>query len=344
MLLQQFIDRYKKARKQEFLNRPATYRCQYAFIGAGQHSFSNLYPLIHYLAVPLKMICTLHQEHADKMAARFTDCTGTGSIDDIVNNENIKGVFVSANPSQHFDIVQRLLTAGKTVFVEKPPCYTLQELNKLIAHPRSQNCMAGLQKRFSTVNELLQPYCTSAIDYSYRYFTGSYPEGDAAVELFIHPIDNLVWLFGDVEHVHIQPSLKNNQNTIISVAHKNKVTGVLHLSTDHSWKTPVDELMVNSKDSILEAKYPNGLTSTKKSPVYFNIPMEKISKRPVTKQVLLDNNNFVPTVPNNTIAAQGFLGEIEYFVKMTENNEMQPRHHLQTLIPAYTIIEKLGGR
>jgi virulence factor len=344
MLLQQFIERYKKARKQEFLNRPSSYRCQYAFIGAGQHSFSNLYPLIHYFGVPLKMICTLHKEHADKMAARFNDCTGTGNLEDIINNKEIKGVFVSANPSQHFDIVQHLLTAGKTVFVEKPPCYSLQELTKLIAHPRSQYCMAGLQKRFSTVNELLQPYCASAIDYSYRYFTGPYPEGDAAVELFIHPIYNLIWLFGDVENVHIQPSLKNDQGRIISIAHKNKVTGVMHLSTGHSWKTPVDEMMVNTQSAVLDAAYPNLLTATKKSPVFFNIPIEKISKRPVTKQILLDNNNFVPTVPNNTIAAQGFLGEIEFFLKMTESNELQARHHLQSLVPVYSIIERFKQR
>jgi hypothetical protein len=60
--------------------------------------------------------------------------------------------------------------------------------------------------------------------------------------------------------------------------------------------------------------------------------------------VLLDNNNFVPTIPNNTIAAQGFLGEIEYFLKMTEENELQSRHHLQTLIPTFTIIEKMRAQ
>lgn len=341
MLLQQFIERYKKARKQEFLNLPASYRCQYAFIGAGQHSFSNLYPLVQYLGVPLTMICTLHKEHAEKMAGRFNNCIGTGNLEDIINNGQIKGVFVSASPSQHFEIVQHLLTAGKTVFVEKPPCYTLQELQKLIHHPRSQYCLAGLQKRFSTINQLLQPFCASAIDYNYRYFTGAYPEGDALVELFIHAIDNLVSLFGDVEHVHIQTSQKNKENRIISIVHKNKVGGVLHLSTDHSWKIPVDELLVNTSSNILEANYPNQLTATKKSPVYFNLPMEKISKSPVTKKILLDNNNFVPTVPNNSVAAQGFLGEIEYFLKMTEQNEMHERYHLQTLVPTYTIIEKM---
>jgi virulence factor len=341
MLLQRFIERYKKARKQAYLDKPGTYRCQYAFIGAGQHSTNNLYPLIQYLGVPLKMICTLHKKHAEKMATRFNECKGTGNLEDILNNDLIKGVFVSASPGQHFDIVHKLLTAGKTVFVEKPACYSLQELTKLASHPRSQHCLVGLQKRFSTINQLLQPHCSSAIDYSYRYFSGAYPEGDAFVELFIHPIDNLVFLFGDVAQVHIQTSLKNGRNHIISVEHKNKVTGVLHLSTDHSWKTPVDELMMNTKGEILQANYPNSLTSTKKSPVYFNVPFEKISKAPVTKNVLFDNNNFVPTVPNNTLAAQGFLGEIEHFLAMTERNEFQPQHHLSSLIPTYSIIEKM---
>lgn len=341
MLLQRFIERYKKARKQEYLNLPSNYRYRYAFIGAGQHSFSNLYPVLHHLGVPLSTVCTLHRDHAEKMATRFKDCIGTDQLQEILNNDSVKGVFVSANPNQHFQLVQQLLSAGKTVFVEKPPCYSLQELEQLVQHPRSGYCLPGLQKRFSTINQLLQRYTGSAIDYSYRYFTGAYPEGDALAELFIHPIDNAVYLFGEIKKAYIQPSLKNRNNYVLSVVHASNTTGVIHLSIDHSWKIPVDELLINAGGEILQATYPNRLVSTSKSPVYLNVPLEKISKRPVTQHVLLDNNHFVPTVPNNNIATQGFLGEISYFLQVTEKDETFTRHHLRSLLPTYTIIEKM---
>jgi virulence factor len=340
MSFQQFIERYKTKRKQAFLNQPGSYRHQYAFIGTGQHSFDNLYPIVQYLALPLKRICARHAEHAVKMAARFPACTGSDHLEDILNDEQIRGVFVSASPSQHFELVQRLLTAGKNVLVEKPPCYTLHELQKLAVHDRAKHCLVGLQKRFSTINRRLERYTGAAIDYSCRYLTGRYPEGDPLVELFIHPIDNLVYLFGEPEQVQIQAS-KNNRTWFLQLRHKNNVTGALHISTDHRWKLTVDELLINTESAILEASYPNLLTATAKPKAYFNIPFEKISKMPVVKKVLVDNNNFVPTAAYNSVAMQGFLGEIEAFIKMTEKDEYDSRQHLQRLTPVYGLIETI---
>lgn len=341
MLLQQLIERYKSARKQQYLDKPGTYRSQYAFIGTGQHSISNLYPLIHYLAVPLKRICTLHKVHAEKMALRFQQCTGTDKLDDILNDKDIKGVFVSASPDHHFNIIQQLLDAGKYVFVEKPPCHTLDKLQKLIGHPNIENCVVGLQRRFSTINRMLSPYSSKTISYSYRYLTGQYPEGDQFAELFIHPIDNIFHLFGDAEQVSVLPSRKNDRTWFLSIVHTNKVTGMLHLSTDHSWKLPGEELLINADGAILEAVYPNRLTLIEKSRALFNLPLEKIVKLPAVKKVLLDNNHFAPTVPNNNIAAQGFLGEIEYFLKITESGSPDPRYHFKRLLPTYEVFEKI---
>ena len=41
------IDKYKRARSEAFLKE--TYSGAYAFVGLGQHSLSNLYPVITYL-------------------------------------------------------------------------------------------------------------------------------------------------------------------------------------------------------------------------------------------------------------------------------------------------------
>src|ERR1044072_1102552 len=132
MLSRLLIDRYKRFRKTAYLRQPLNYRHQYAFIGIGQHSLSNLYPVIHFQGVPLKTICTRHLKDAQQMAARFHGCTGTDQLSDIINDASVKGVFVCANPSQHAAITSELLQAGKHVFVEKPPCFSLQELHSLI--------------------------------------------------------------------------------------------------------------------------------------------------------------------------------------------------------------------
>ena len=54
-MIRQFINRYKRLRTEHFLAQ--TYQYSYAFVGMGQHSLTNLYPVLHYLGVPLKYIC-----------------------------------------------------------------------------------------------------------------------------------------------------------------------------------------------------------------------------------------------------------------------------------------------
>ena len=54
-MLTQLIDRYKRFRTEHYITH--TYQCQYAFVGMGQHSLSNLYPVIRYLQIPVKYSC-----------------------------------------------------------------------------------------------------------------------------------------------------------------------------------------------------------------------------------------------------------------------------------------------
>lgn len=341
MYTQQLIERYKTLRKKKWLDKHSQYKYQYAFIGVGQHSISNLYPVIHYLGVPLKRICTRRLEHAQKMAVQFAQCTGTNNINDILEDDSIRGVFVSTTPQQHVEIVTQLLKAGKQVFVEKPPCFSLSNLEALIQLQGTNNCQTGLQKRFSTINALLRPHLPKAKTYSYRYLTGPYPEGDALFELFIHPVDNIIQLFGPIRTSSIHYAGKDNGTFFIHLIHENNVQGVLQASTDNSWQYAIDELEINTATHILNASYPFKLTGTQKPLRFFNLPLEKILKTPVQQKVYLDNNAFALTAANNTLSQQGFLGEIEHFVKMTEEGRLDEKHTLKSLLSTYELLEKM---
>lgn len=275
------------------------------------------------------------------MAAGFSGCTGTDKLTAIINDPSIKGVFVCATPSQHAAITRELLLGGKHVFVEKPPCASLQELQSLIKLQGQQYCMPGLQKRFSAINQLLEPHRLKTTTYNYRYLTGSYPEGDAVFELFIHPVDNCIQLFGEIESVSISTNLKTNITCFLSVQHKNGITGMIHLSTDHSWQFPVDELEINTHAAVFQAAYPNKLISLEKSHRLLNIPFEKIFQTPAVKKVHLDYTGFTPVASKNNIALQGFSGEIVHFIKSVEQNKFMERHSLHSLIPTYELLEKI---
>ena len=61
-MIKQLINRYKRLRTEHFLAQ--TYQYSYAFVGMGQHSLTNLYPVLHYLGVPLKYICVTSERKA----------------------------------------------------------------------------------------------------------------------------------------------------------------------------------------------------------------------------------------------------------------------------------------
>lgn len=334
------IERFKSIRKRNYLDSPAQYKYGYAFVGTGQHSFSNLYPAIQYLGIPLKKIYSRQLVNAQKMAARFPGCTGTNHLQSIIEDETIRGVFVCSIPQAHSGLVNQLLQGGKHVFVEKPPCLSMHELKTLLQNQGALHCIPGLQKRFCRVNRLLKPYLAKPVSYSYRYLTGAYPEGDFVFEIFMHPVDNLVQLFGEVTDIHVQPSA-SRQSFFLTVAHASGTTGMVQLSTEHSWSFPVDELEINTASQVFQASYPNKLISIQKSSRVLNIPLEKVFKSPGTIRVHFDNTGFIPVADNNPVVTQGFLGEIAYFAGLTEGTVRNKHYDLKDLLPTYTILEKI---
>ena len=74
-MIQQLINRYKRMRTERYLNE--TNQCQYAFVGMGQHSLTNLYPVLHYLQVPLKYICVTSERKARLIERKFKGTKAT---------------------------------------------------------------------------------------------------------------------------------------------------------------------------------------------------------------------------------------------------------------------------
>jgi virulence factor len=313
-------------------------------MGVGSHSLSNLYPCIQSLGVPLKYICAERISNATKMAARFQGCTGTDDISDIINDPEIKAVFLSLPPRLHFDTLRELLLASRHVFVEKPLCYSVKDLQELISLQQKSICVPGLQKRFCRINQLLKKKKLSdTTSYQYRYLCGPYPEGDPVIELFIHPIDNVIQLFGNAVIRNILKVQKHGNLTIfIMLGHVSGVAGCIELSTDYSWSSPVDYLEINRQNEIIKASYPYHLTGLSKPKAVLGLPVEKVIKQPAIQKTYLDNTGFAPIAENNSLILQGFFGEIEHFVRSVEEDRLNDEHKLTGLLNTYEILEAIS--
>ena len=330
-------------RTERFLRQ--TYQYQYACVGMGQHSLTNLYPVLHYLGIPLKYICVTSERKAQLIERKYPSVKGTTSLDEILKDEAIKGVFVSTSPSAHFSIASQVLQSGKSLFIEKPPCQTLEELDTLIAlqlQYGSPVSMVGLQKRYAPVVQLLRKKLSKEhlISYDLHYLTGAFPEGDALLDLYIHPLDLVCFLFGKPEILACRQVTKDSYILMLQHPH---IIGTLELSTAYTWTTAEESLKVCTLSGAYNLSQMEELTFSSNPTTILGIPTEKLCTKNRTVEYLYQRNNFTPTLFNNQIYTQGYFNEITAFVNVVEGNYSNVFTNLGTTKSVYETIKEISG-
>jgi virulence factor len=319
---------------------------KYAFVGIGNHSLTNLYPVLSYLKVPLKYIVSKSEKTTGLIQKNYASIIATSDYDSVLNDSEIQGIFICANPESHFQLTQKALNHGKHVFVEKPVCMSSSELQQLIETSKEHqtDCVVGMQKRFSTCTKLLSNRLkmNKVISYNYRFGVGSYPEGNIVWDIFIHPIDLVIFLFGKPEIISIIN--RKNENGILTVMlqvkHEN-IIGSIEVSTAYSWMQPFEELSVNTKDGIYEMKNHQILTFSSKPQTVLSIPLEKLVSCTSDKKILFDGNSFLPVAKNNLLVSQGYFDEINTFINICEGKIKKNNSSLESLVNTYHILERI---
>ena len=311
----------------------------------GQHSLTNLYPVLHYLGVPLKYICVTSERKAQLIEQKFVGVKATTSLDEVLKDESIKGVFVSASPSAHFSIASQVLKSGKSLFIEKPPCQTLEELDQLIDLQRlycSPITMVGLQKHYAPAVQLLKQSLRKErlISYDLHYLTGAYPESNALPDLYIHPLGLVCHLFGQPEILVCRQVAKDSYILMLQHPH---IVGTLELSTAYTWTTAKESLKVCTRSGVYDLTQMESLAFTPNSTTFLGIPIEKMRMKNSTVEYLYQCNYFTPILINNQIYMQGYFNEITNFINAVEGLGNQLSTSFKEVRDVYEIIGKIKG-
>jgi len=340
--MDRLIKKVKNFQKQKLLSR--TWDHKYAFVGVGKHSLGNLYPVIDYLKVPLKYIVTHSEANALKVDAHFQNSIGTNNLEQVLNDKEVKGIFICASPQAHFDLIEQCLEHGKHVLVEKPPCFSTNELKKLIAlaQRKQVSCEVGLQKVFAPVYTTLKEHYKTPISYNYKYLTGAYPEGDLLSELFIHPLHLVKHLFGpySLEGVSVTTTSKGSKSYFLQLKHEHLI-GSVELSSEYSWNSAREELNLNTSAGFYQTTNCDELKFTPKRGNLLGIPKEKISNKNTLHELLVQRNGFVPTMENGNHYLHGYYGEILSFVEHCEKGGEATNNSIESLLHCYQIMDKL---
>jgi len=320
-MLEAVIDTYKQWRRKKVLKGLFNNSPCFAFLGVGQHSMDNLYPVLLNRGVRVKYLYSRQRSVAQQAASLFRACEGITDTSIIWNDPEVQGVFICMKNVHQLPLVKQALQAGKYVFVEKPALTTYAEWQELAAYKEAGKCMIAFNKRFSPLNKRLEKQINAACSYHARYLTGAYPEGDPLMELFCHPVDNVLQLFGPVSHYHLlqHTQAKGSMHLQLLLQHE-KATGTLELSTCYSWTLFTDSLQCLSRANSIEIIYPGVFHVMPLGKRLADIPAEKISNTGMLTR--FSNQSATPPVAaNNPIVQHGYWDEIDYFVRQVQQNE-----------------------
>lgn len=131
-------------------------RIRCAFIGAGGHSYRNVYPTFQYAPVDLVAVCDAQADRAAAYARTFGAGAGYDDHRAMLAAERPEAVFIVTSYDergrvQATDLALDCLAAGAHVWMEKPTAASVAEVRGLIeaADAAGRYVMTGLKKIFT---------------------------------------------------------------------------------------------------------------------------------------------------------------------------------------------------
>jgi predicted dehydrogenase len=81
----------------------------------------------------LAWLCDVSPELLDRYGARYPDAKATARFDDLLDDSSVQAIVIATPVTTHYELARRALSAGKHVFVEKPPALSGAEAGELVA-------------------------------------------------------------------------------------------------------------------------------------------------------------------------------------------------------------------
>jgi predicted dehydrogenase len=123
-----------------------------AFIGAGSYAQGSLLPnLPKDSDIVRKGVITNSGTTSKRVAERYQFEFCTSNEDDIIKNPDINTLFIATRHDSHAAYVVKGLENGKNIYVEKPLCLHIEELEQIksLCEEKNKSVMIGFNRRFS---------------------------------------------------------------------------------------------------------------------------------------------------------------------------------------------------
>lgn len=191
--------------------RPSAGSSGVGVIGAGSFAQRILIPGLQSAGFPLVTVASAKGLSARSAAERF-GFARADSVDAVVEDPDVGLVAIASRHDSHAELATRALHAGKAVFVEKPPCLTVGELESLrhAEGAAGRPLTVGFNRRHAPMAQRLREHVGGGegpVEVLYRVNAGSLPDdhwlndpdegGGRLLGEGCHFVDFVCWLVGE---------------------------------------------------------------------------------------------------------------------------------------------------
>ncbi len=290
------------------------------FIGAGSYAQGFLLPNVRKnRSVIFKGIMTRRSTSSRTVSEKYGFEFCTSNVDDILCNDEINTVFIATRHDSHGSYVIQALQYKKNVFVEKPLCITideLEEINRLMKNNNHRNLLfVGYNRRFSPITVRLKSKLSpDPMSMIYRINAGYVDPDSWAQDIEIgggrilgevcHFIDYLTYIcnsFPECVYANVMKDPHNTNDTLsISINYSNGSIGTIHYFANGSKRIPKEYIEI----------YQNGLVARiddfKKITVTGNKRITKLSLRKQNKGQESEIETFFTAIKTNNLTIMPF--------------------------------------
>lgn len=134
------------------------------FVGAGSFAQNFLLPAVKDKA-QLKIVATARPNNARYIADKYGFAACTGNAGEVFTDKDVNTVFIATRHNTHAEYVIEALKNNKNIFVEKPLCLDLNDLQTIKELYESKNVqlMLGFNRRFSPYTEQLKSFISKSV-------------------------------------------------------------------------------------------------------------------------------------------------------------------------------------
>jgi predicted dehydrogenase len=198
------------------------------------------------------IVYDINKANAQNTLQRFQECKSVNSLEDILQNPNIKAVVIAVPLKLHYQLVIKSLQAGKHVYVEKPLCYSSDEADKIQIHLKGKVLMVGHITLYTPGIKKIKEFITNSsigkltnISLTRTHLGPIYPEIDVATEVASHDIAILLFMIHDMP-VTVNAwgtsrlGLNNQDNANIIIGYKDSLKSTINVQ----WTSVIRERMI----------------------------------------------------------------------------------------------------